>query len=260
MNSAPLRFAAVVTAALTLTGCVSSKYKLAKSTTTTNPVALNLAATTPEVAATVQTVIAYKGPGSWKNEAYWDEYVLTLANRTDQPVIVSAVTLENGRSPAIAPGADPWELEKASRTALARNFDLAKNTAVQIGGGVATVTAGVIAGSLISPAGWIVPAGAGPGFLVALPIAIGGTIYRNVSSRHEIEAEFNRRRLVLPLSLAPGQTIQGSLYYPITPAPSSLTLRHTSHHGERDLSLKLAPLAGLHLKPSSTVASTTSPK
>ena len=63
-----------------------------------------------------------------------------------------------------------------SRTALARNFDLARNTVVQIGGGLATVTAGVIAGSIISPAGWIIPAGAGPGFLVALPIAIGGTI------------------------------------------------------------------------------------
>ena len=96
---------------------------------------------------------------------------------------------------------------------------------------------------------WLVPAGLGPGLLVALPIAIGGTIYRNVSGRRDIEAEFTRRRLVLPLMLAPGQTAQGSLFFPITPGPRQLSLRVRAAAETFDAIIKLTPLAGLHLTP-----------
>src|SRR5512141_1447697 len=65
---------------LGLSGCTSPKYKAAAKGTPP-PVLLNLPSTEPPLEALVHTVIVYRGPGSWKRDAYWDEYVVTIANR-----------------------------------------------------------------------------------------------------------------------------------------------------------------------------------
>jgi len=85
------------------------------------------------------------------------------------------------------------------------------------------------------------------GGLVALPAYVGGTIYANVHSRHEIENEFTRRRLVLPAMIAPGQTVQGSLFFRISPGPRNLALLHQHDNAYNKAVVDLAPLAGLHL-------------
>ena len=85
-------------AVVTSTGCVSAKYQRAADDTPP-PTVLNLAAT-PAVSAgaptapsgldaRLNTVIVFRGPGSWKRDAYWDEYVLTLANRGAAPLVGS---------------------------------------------------------------------------------------------------------------------------------------------------------------------------
>jgi len=81
-----------------------------------------------------------------------------------------------------------------------------------------------------------------------LPAFIGGTIYTNISSRHSIEREFARRRLVLPVVLVPGQLVQGSLFFRISPGPKRLTLKCRIDDEPRDVVIDLAPISGLHLK------------
>jgi hypothetical protein len=249
---------------LTFTGCVSSRYKLAPQSTPP-AVAFNIGATHSAVEALVNTVIVYQGPGSWKREAYWDEYVLTLANRGAAPLVVDSFSLTGLSGRDVAPGADPWALEKQSRTLEQEGFGLAKDAAVQIGGGVATVAAGAAAGAgtftLIYGSGWGAgAAGAAIVGAVALPAFIGGSIYANISRRHEIEREFQRRRLALPATLVAGQVAQGSVFFPITPGPRQLVLHCREGRDTRDVVIDLAPITTLHLKarspqePAKTVA------
>jgi hypothetical protein len=94
------------------------------------------------------------------------------------------------------------------------------------------------------------PAGAiGAATAVTLPLVAVGTVVANLHSKHKIDAEFARRRLALPLTLAPGQTVQGSLFFRITPGPHRLALHGRAADQPCDVTLPLTPLAGLHLAP-----------
>ena len=231
-----------------LAGCTISGYKLAPKKTLP-PVLLNLPSTEPPVEALLHTVIIYRGPGSWKLNAFWDEYVMTVANRGDALVRVEAAWLTDLQNEVTGEGEDPWELELASRTEADKGFGIVKGTAVQIGGGVTTAAVGGGVGAVVFSGGYITTAGgAAVGGILFLPAFIGGTIYTNISSRHSIEREFVRRRLVLPVVLVPGQLVQGSLFFRISPGPKRLTLKCRIDDEPRDVVIDLAPISGLHLK------------
>lgn len=231
-----------------LAGCMASSYKMTPKTTLP-PVLLNLPATEPPIEALLHTVIIYRGPGSWKLDAYWDEYVVTVANRGNALVTVESASLVDFQNQATAAGTDPWELERTSRSLADKSFGLAKSTAVQIGGGVTTVAVGGGVGAIVFSGGYITTAGgAAMGGIVLLPAFIGGTIYTNISGRHAVEREFERRRLVLPTALLPGQLVQGSLFFRLSPGPQRLTLKCRVDDVPREVVIDLAPIAGLHLK------------
>ena len=80
------------------------------------------------------------------------------------------------------------------------------------------------------------------------PIYAGNAIAFNVHGRKRIEADFNRRRLVLPLTIAPGQAVEGSLFFPVTPGPQALAFHCQVADQATELTLLLTPLADLHLK------------
>ena len=71
----------------------------------------------------------------------------------------------------------------------------------------------------------------------------------NSQNKKKVVAEFNRRRLSLPLTVAPGQSATGSFFFPMTPAPQRLVIKGTTGETPLELALELKPLAGLHLKP-----------
>lgn len=68
-------------------------------------------------------------------------------------------------------------------------------------------------------------------------------------NRRKVHVEFERRRLVLPVSMAPGTKMAGSLFFPMAPGPQRLVLIGRAGDAPIELSLDLEPLAGLHLKP-----------
>lgn len=251
--------AASLAAAFALSGCVTRGYKLAPKNMPA-PTLLNLSAAQPPAEATLHTVIIYQGPGSWKREAYWDEYVLTVANRGETPMTIDSATLYSSQSEPVTPGDNPWTLDKLSKkwwqTNAARQTGtyLALGAGTVVGAGAAMASAmGGMWGASVS-AGTATAGAVGAATVVALPIFAVGTVYANVHSKHKVEAEFARRRLVLPLTIAPGQTVQGSLFFRITPGPQRLVLQCRTDGETRPLAIDLAPLAGLHLKPTPPAA------
>jgi len=266
----PHRVLALLAALVALTGCVSTKYQSVKRPVPPTETR-GLRFTRPPLDFTLHHVIIYHGPGSWKSEAYWDEYNVSFANLGDAPLRVCTVTLTDFAGVASEPGSNPWALEKASRQYVHQAANRATDVIVIGSGGVAAASAGIVGGvvagglgaAALGADGWTAfeAAGAGGlvGFAVAVPVYTALTVHKNRQGKHKIETEFARRRLVLPATLAPGQTVRGSLFFRISPGPRSLVLtwQTASTTGRGDI--PTPQLAGLHLRAKFTPATSQSP-
>lgn len=236
-----------------LTGCVTSKkYKMVKKEGALPPQALDWTANAASAGLTLQSVIVFKGPGSWKREARWDEYVLRISNHGDQPLLIHSAGLIDLLGQPQSPGDDPWKLEKLSYT----NWDKYGKTGLKLlaGAGAVTLYAGAVVASTVG--GLMAPtaaAGGGAILLSVIPVVaivdITAVAILNSQNKKKVVAEFNRRRLSLPLTIEPGQDGTGSFFFPMTPAPQRLVLKGTAGEAPLELVLELKPLAGLHLKP-----------
>jgi len=228
----------VAACSLFLGGCVSAKYKTIEKKT--SPVPLNLTSEKSPVVVTVQSVIVYRGPGSWKRDAYWDEYVVALANQGEAPAILESVTLTDFTGTASPPSDNPWALEKQSRDREEELRANVKDVLFQIGGGYVIMSAAITGG--VAVAGFT-------GGVLAMPAFVAGTIYANVHQRHLVEEQFAKRRVVLPATIPTGQTMQGSLFFRISPGPRQLAFLIQCDGSYQKVVVDLAPLAGLHFKP-----------
>ena len=236
-----------------LTSCVSAKYKMA-SEDTPPPVPLNLETEAHSVNALINTGIIFGGPGSWKREAYWDEYLLSITNHSDHPVTLTSSMIIDFQGNQVMSGNDPWELQEQSKEWI-KGYDTG-TTGVVLKVGAASVLTGAVAsaivgaslaGTMAAPTGAALVAGGAAVTIVALPIIGLGAVLANVSQKHKIQDEFNRRRLVLPITIQHSQMIQGSLFFRITPGPKRLTLLFSGHETDFDVSVDLAPLSDLHI-------------
>jgi len=233
-----------------LAGCISApKYKMAREDTPRAQL-LNIGFPAAPLQATLTTLIVYGGPGSWKREALWDEY--TLHNPGDRPLVVSAAELVDQAGIPRGPGADPWQLEDETK-ALCKEYDRkgvafvkSATPAVLTVGGIAAGSAALAAAT--STGGVTVTVMQGPLASVTIPAYVIGRVIANHEDGADIEADFRLRRLILPLTLAPGQTRLGSLFFPMVPEPRSLGLTWSRESDYNSSSLELAFLRGLHLK------------
>lgn len=235
-------------ALLGTSGCVSSKYQFAPKETPP-PVALNLTATQPSVEAVLHSVIVYQGPGSWKRDAYWDEYVMTFTNRGPAALIVRSAVLTDFQGTTTSPGSSPWELEKQSRSYESQLLATTGNLLKIGAGAMATTSAAFAVGAAMAGgmSGYLGLGLAAVSVGVVLPAYAIGAVVRNVSSKHRIEEEFDERCLRLPLALAPGARVQGSLFFRISPGPKRLAVQCRAGNELREVAIDLSPLKNLHL-------------
>jgi hypothetical protein len=229
---------------LALAGCVTSgKYRMAKSG---QPPAQSLdwSSETDIANVTLEAAIFFQGPGSWKQEARWDEYVVRISNRTGRPLRIEGASLVDLLGQAQAAGSDPWAIEKLSAVNWEKYRELDVNLSlgvsvpflygttagfVGLGGGLATMN----------------------GLLVAFPFLVGADVVTvallNERNRNLVEAEFARRRLALPVTLAPGAEVRGSWFFPTTPGPRRLVLNGRAGEEPVRQDLDLSRFAAVHL-------------
>jgi hypothetical protein len=234
------------TALCLLTGCLSPKYKRASSK---SPAAVMLNVNFPPapLEAHLNTLIIPGGPGSWKKEAFWDEYVVTFHNSGDQPAQVASVALVDFTGSNRSPGDDPWKLERESKS-LAKRYKDAGMTVVRVAAPRALATAAESSGAASAAIGGAGAATAATATAVALPLYGATVLGVNLHNKKSIRVEFNRRRLHLPLVLAAGETTTGSLFFPMVPNPQSLIVSWSSESHGGDSVLPLDFLQGLHVK------------
>jgi len=82
--------------------------------------------------------------------------------------------------------------------------------------------------------------------LVAVPVTAIVVYANNQKHKHQIEAEFARRRAVLPLELSAGEARTGSFFFPMTVSPQALRLEWTKGGERGAVVLPLPMLAGMH--------------
>jgi len=228
-----------------VTACVSSKYKHAdKNTPPLQP--LNVKFPSSTLDTSLYSEISYGGPGSWKREAFWDEYVMVMHNEGDQALTIVSATLTDFAGAARLAGTDPWALERDSKTLEKRYQDagvaFGRMAAPRVIVGAAEP--GVVASAGIGTTG---AAAAATATAVALPVYGVTVLGINMHNKAAIKQEFNRRRVPLPLTLGPGETRFGSFFFPMVPNPQALTVRWTSSAGDGETTLELPFLHGLHV-------------
>jgi hypothetical protein len=84
---------------------------------------------------------------------------------------------------------------------------------------------------------------------VVAPLYAAKAVEFNVKGRKQVEADFNRRRLPLPAPVAPGEVLQGSWYFPVTPSPRQLVVRYQAAGDIGRVMLALPTLSNLHVRP-----------
>jgi hypothetical protein len=248
--------AAMVTLLCSQLGCVANKYKLSKKDTPpVQALAIAFPPSPPQQASLV-ALVSYRGPGSWKREALWDEYVIALENRGERPLTVASATLADAAAAPYATGSNPWALEKQSKALEKRYRKRGESFMRTAGAGVLGIGAGAAVGAAIGGASYygITPAIAGASLAVVVVLPVYYLSVAGINHHHKkaVVAEFNRRRLPLPLTLAPGETRTASLFYPMVRSPSSLTLSWSNDAGTTTTTLPLEFLRLLHVPPAPT--------
>jgi hypothetical protein len=253
---------AIVSAALLIfqSGCVATKYKLAKKDTP--PVQLlNVAfpAAAP-LQPTLTALIIYGGPGSWKREALWDEYVITLQNSGGQPLTIESTMLVDSADLLVAAGNNPWALEKQSKLLEKQYRDHGEAFVRTAGPGLLIVGAGAAAVSATTASVFVSAAavGAAAAAIVVVPVYYVTVLGINHHNKKAVMTEFTRRRLQLPLTLAPGETRTGSVFYPMVRNPGFLKLQWSGESGSGEATLPLDFLHGLHVPAAGVTARGTS--
>ena len=104
--------------------------------------------------------------------------------------------------------------------------------------------AAVVAANAFTAAGAV----AATATLVVLPVYYIGVVTINHFNKAAMEKEFERRRIVLPMTLAPGQTWTGSLFFPMVPSPRLLSMKWSSGAKDGESVLPLDFLHSLHIQ------------
>jgi hypothetical protein len=253
-----LRAAAMIACLLCLqSGCVATKYKLAKKNTPPAQLVDIAFLPSPPLQVTLISLISYGGAGSWKREALWDEYVVTLQNHGERPLTIDAAALGDSAGTLYAAGSDPWSLEKQSKKLEKQYQDhgeafirAAGPGVLIVGVGAATVTAAAGGGAvMIAPA----VAGAALVTIVVLPVYYVAVLTINHYNRKAVMSEFMRRQLHLPVTLAPGENLTASLFFPMVRSPGSLSVHWSNESGAATAMLPLEFLHALHVPVAPTV-------
>ena len=175
----------VALAGLVLSGCVTStKYRMASAETPPAAV-LNYTADVSALELKLASVIVYQGPGSWKQDALWDEYVVGLTNRRSVPVDIESVVIIDPLGEKQVPGTDPWALEQLSEA----NWEKYARVGMYVlGAGAAGQTLGLGVYS------YLLGGGAAAGLLIAVPVAlivnVSVVAVRNRRNKGKVRLEF----------------------------------------------------------------------
>ncbi|MDH4107153.1 MAG: hypothetical protein OEW35_02450 [Gammaproteobacteria bacterium] len=235
---------------LALAGCGGSK--VLKEPVQFTPSAALAAAADGRLEASVDWVIFRDGPGTWAKNADWDEYLLSVRNRSDSTLTITAVRVIDSLETPVAADDDRKRLIKASRQTTKRYKGQGVEVRAGMSGralavaGTAATVAAVGAGSAIVYGGAGLAAGVAGGLLIGPALAVGGIV--KGANNSKVAKEIQARHTDLPLTIDVGKARGMDLFFALGPSPRRVEIDYSDVDGEHVLVVDTeAALAGLHL-------------
>ena len=210
----------VILSGLQFGGCTtSSKFRTVEHPGA--PFNFGVASSNGQLEGIIHTVIFFQGPGSWKEKALWDEYVIQLKNNGTEAIILNKAELIDLLDTAQVPGTDPWDLEKLSKD----NWKHYGESGLSLAMGTLGVAAGA---GLLATSAYLGGSASAAAGIAALPWLVGGYVIGvqvvNRKNAKEVDSEFETRKIDFPVLIDPGESGEGSLFFPTTPGPKRLIL------------------------------------
>lgn len=216
-------------------------------------------AASPQANAQLTWVLVSESPGSWAEEAVWDEYLVRVRNTGAAPITITGAVLEDSSGTPATPLASRKELVKGSKQMARRYKDQGMTVYTGLGGagmgtlGVASTAGGVAYASTLSlgimggASSSSLAIGSALGLVVTGPVL--GTIGIVRASRaRRMDKRIRARATPLPVTVAPGEAVMLDLFFPISPAPNALTIGYRAGDAEERVVIDTRQaLAGLHL-------------
>jgi hypothetical protein len=202
----------------------------------------------------VQLLVTPSTPKAWSRGSRWDEYVLLVTNQGTTPLQLESAALVDVRGQEQVTGDKPATLEKLSKEhwiRYTRDGVPVTPDAVNRRHAERNAAENTVGFALVEPLSLVLLPG---------PVLIGAAsagVIMYTADRSAIHTGFQQRRLKLPLLLAGGQTVNGSLFFPLTPGPQRLVITYRSKGERRRQEVPLAALARLHLPPGSPAPTAT---
>ncbi len=256
------RVLAVSIMSIMLVGCGGAKIlKEPEPLQTTQPLSI---AADSKISATLDWVIVRNGPGAWAMNADWDEYLLRIHNSSDEPLLITNVTVLDSLGNPVDRRSNRSQLVKGSKDNARRYRDSGFEVKAGAGAGdllvagaaVTAVGVGVASTAVYSTVHGTVWTGgvatgtatAATGLLLLGPAMAVGGVVRGVNNRR-VDDAIQRRRTILPIAMSPGEEMPLDVFFPVAPAPLQVIVFYVDDEGEHQLIFDTrAVLAGLHLE------------
>lgn len=215
-----------------------------------------------DVSIDIDWIIVSNGPGSWAENAYWDEYLIAVRNIGSDILSITDVVVFDSKGNRILPLSNRKKLVKKSKKLIRKYKEDEIDVHPGMGsgqllatGGALTVTGvsiGYAAASTMAPYGGA-SAGAtaagvvGVGLILAGPVVAVAAIIR-ASNNSEVDKEIKDRRTILPAALDTANSSRLHLFFPIAVSPSHLVVRYEVAGKHQEVTIDTRDqLMGLHL-------------
>ncbi len=194
------------------------------------------------LSASIDYIIVRDGPGSWANNADWDQYRLTVHNLGSTAIQIERIVVVDAFDTAIAPENSRKDLVRGSREARRRHaaadIDIKSGAAAPtlVGTGAATTALGVgtvsaaSSGALVSgglaSGGTASLAGASAvasGLLVLGPALVATGVVRGINNK-KVDDHIKDSAATLPLDVGTQESVLLDVYFPIVPVPVKLVV------------------------------------
>ena len=239
---------------LGLTACGGGTRLIKNAPPPPQPIAALAVASDETLSAQLQWVIVRDGPGTWAQNADWDEYLIAVRNLSAAPIQVTGVVLFDSMDQPNSISASRTALVDASRKNAQRYKDSGLKVAAGRGRGLALVAGGAGATTLGMGAAYATLMGAGSGaaaaasgLILAGPAMVTMAIVRGVR-KGAVTKRIKERSTVFPLSIPASESQSLDIFFPLAPAPRRIDILYTDATGPHVLSTDTSKaLDGLHI-------------
>lgn len=166
------------------------------------------------IAVVLDTVLLPDGPGAWIKDAKWDEYILTIHNKTNSIVTIQDLSIVDARGTLVSQPYNLHLLEQKTKALKGEYESAGLAVGKNIGWQAGAMGAGALA-LLMGPAVGVAAAGAGL-----------YSVYAGRQDEEKTTNEYQLRKLTKDSKIDQHGRLTKSAFFPLMPPPETLVVQY----------------------------------